>query len=262
MKQAFVILFLLAVGTVFLSISYFLPEQNVVIVTESPLPLFSVTPVASPSGVVKTKSPVASVVPSTVASKASASPSKAITSASPVKVATKASPSVKPSPKATVKPKTVASPTATPSILDTGYVSSELVATKPEVILEEARIRAGRADPFVELGPVPSMTPPPMEPLQPIQQKKYKKYKKSYWKHIPPVVKTDMPLKYGLVLTSIIETNGQTPVAIVEINGKESKILKPGDVINNSINVVSINAKTKSVTLGKGNRIEKLKMNK
>lgn len=252
MKHAFVILFLLALGTAFLSIAYFLPpnEEVVVIPTSSPSIKTSGTPLTPPatstsgSPSIKTGSPKAT--PSTVISPSSAQ--KPVVTPKPS------------APVAVISP--TPSPVASPSPSATQEEDTLLLATRPELILEEARIKSGRSDPFVSLIPVPVVQEPSIPPskMQNIYKTSKTPPRPNYWRHIPSSLRPEPLLKEGLVLTGIIEAQGETPVAILEVGGKESKIVKSGDILNNSINIVSINPGDKTITLGKGTKLETLKM--
>jgi len=240
MKHAFVILFLLALGTAFLSIAYFSPEEDVVVVPTSSPSGGSFNP---PTPLALSPSPKGSgkILPSVAAT-----PSPAVSTA------------VKPSEKPSPTPSAVVSPSEKPS--EISQEEAMLLATRPERILEEARIKSGRADPFISLVPVPVVPEPTIPPSKRQIISKVPR-RMNYWVHIPPSLRPELPLDHGIALTGIIEASGEDPVAILEINGKESKVVKSGDILNNSINIVSINTNSKTITLGKGTKVKTVKMN-
>lgn len=160
------------------------------------------------------------------------------------------------------KPTPKPTPTATPTPLpDFG-----IAATTPDAVLREAKIQAGRVDPFMSIFPpdlpefepaiapeqlaLPSLPPLPVDDSDPGTGQ-------------PPIQREDPPapitrdsdpprpvLGDGLQLKGIMD-GGVDPIAIIEVHGK-TELVRVGERLSGGILVTSINFDERRVTLSRG----------
>lgn len=176
-------------------------------------------------------------------------------------------PNVSGSPAAQASGKPVAKPTPkpSPSPSATPLPSFGIAATTPDAVLREAKLQAGRVDPFKSvfapdlpefepaidpeqltlpsLPPLPSIDTPtnPSMPSMPLRTPE------------PVVVETPPPrpaLDQGLVLKGIMD-GGVDPIAIIEVHGR-TELVRVGERLSGGILVTSIHYEERRVTLSRG----------
>ncbi|MEZ0375325.1 MAG: hypothetical protein ACAI44_39925 [Candidatus Sericytochromatia bacterium] len=163
---------------------------------------------------------------------------------------------------------TTPTPTPTPTPSGSPLPSFGIAATTPDAVLREARIQAGRVDPFksVFAPDLPEFTPA-LEPeqlalpsLPPLPENENPSVidtgepRASARPTNPPAVLETPPprppLDQGLVLKGIMD-GGVDPIAIIEVHGR-TELVRVGERLSGGILVTSINFDERRVTLSRG----------
>lgn len=171
------------------------------------------------------------------------------------------SPVAQPSGKPTAKP----TPKPSPSPSATPLPSFGIAATTPDAVLREAKLQAGRVDPFksVFAPDLPEFEPaidpeqltlPSLPPLPSIDMPNNPSMPSMPQRTPEPVV-IDTPaprpaLDQGLVLKGIMD-GGVDPIAIIEVHGR-TELVRVGERLSGGILVTSIHYEERRVTLSRG----------